>query len=98
MHTKRLLKSIARALASLSFVALLAGFAPGLAPLAAAHDGGASEMGATGPAGGMRADALAPKNARGYWACPMHPEIHAHEPGKCPVCKMKLVRVNPKNV
>lgn len=28
------------------------------------------------------------------WYCPMHPEVESHEPGRCPECKMKLVR-NP---
>lgn len=31
------------------------------------------------------------------WVCPMHPEIHKHEPGKCPVCKMKLIKAKPKS-
>ncbi len=26
------------------------------------------------------------------WSCPMHPQIHQHEPGKCPICKMKLIK------
>jgi YHS domain-containing protein len=26
----------------------------------------------------------------GYWTCPMHPEIHQSEPGKCPICGMNL--------
>ncbi len=26
------------------------------------------------------------------WYCPMHPEVESHEPGRCPECKMKLVR------
>lgn len=30
------------------------------------------------------------------WTCPMHAEIHSHEQGKCPVCKMNLVKVKPK--
>lgn len=32
------------------------------------------------------------------WYCPMHPEVHKHEPGKCPVCKMKLIKTKPKSV
>ncbi len=31
-----------------------------------------------------------PKDVSDY-TCPMHPEIHAHEPGSCPVCGMDLV-------
>lgn len=26
------------------------------------------------------------------WYCPMHPEVESHEPGRCPECKMRLVR------
>lgn len=29
------------------------------------------------------------------WTCPMHAEISRHEPGKCPICKMKLVKAKP---
>lgn len=29
------------------------------------------------------------------WTCPMHAEITRHEPGKCPICKMKLVKAKP---
>lgn len=31
------------------------------------------------------------------WYCPMHPQVHQHEPGKCPICKMKLVQPKPKS-
>jgi Cu(I)/Ag(I) efflux system membrane fusion protein len=27
------------------------------------------------------------------WTCTMHPHIHEHQPGNCPICGMKLVRV-----
>ena len=27
------------------------------------------------------------------WSCVMHPQIHASEPGRCPICGMELVRV-----
>lgn len=27
-----------------------------------------------------------------YYTCPMHPEVHNHEPGKCPTCGMDLVK------
>lgn len=32
----------------------------------------------------------------GFWTCPMHPQIHKSEPGKCPICGMPLVRVDKK--
>ena len=28
------------------------------------------------------------------WTCAMHPQIRMHEPGKCPICAMKLVPLN----
>jgi Cu(I)/Ag(I) efflux system membrane fusion protein len=30
-----------------------------------------------------------------YYTCPMHPQIHADEPGDCPICHMHLVAVQP---
>lgn len=32
-----------------------------------------------------------------YFTCPMHPAIHAHEPGRCPLCKMRLTSAVVKN-
>ncbi len=29
-----------------------------------------------------------------YWTCSMHPQIHADEPGNCPICGMKLIPAN----
>ena len=31
-----------------------------------------------------------------YYACTMHPSVHAEEPGKCPICGMELVPVMKK--
>jgi Cu(I)/Ag(I) efflux system membrane fusion protein len=28
-----------------------------------------------------------------YYTCPMHPDVKAHDPGSCPICKMDLVPV-----
>jgi Cu(I)/Ag(I) efflux system membrane fusion protein len=28
-----------------------------------------------------------------YYTCSMHPAVHAHEPGNCPICSMKLTPV-----
>ncbi len=40
----------------------------------------------------------APEAAHGNdWYCPMHPQVHQHEPGKCPICKMKLIKPKPKS-
>lgn len=27
-----------------------------------------------------------------YYTCPMHPQVHEHKPGKCPICGMPLVK------
>lgn len=27
-----------------------------------------------------------------FYTCPMHPEVHSHEPGICPTCGMDLVK------
>lgn len=32
----------------------------------------------------------------GYYTCPMHPQVHEHKPGKCPICGMELVKVSGK--
>lgn len=34
----------------------------------------------------------------GYWTCPMHPQVHKHEKGACPICGMALVHVKAKNI
>lgn len=33
------------------------------------------------------------EDLNGYWTCSMHPEIHQHEKGKCPICAMDLIHV-----
>jgi len=32
------------------------------------------------------------------WTCAMHPQIRMHEPGKCPICGMKLIPLNQGGV
>lgn len=32
------------------------------------------------------------KNDKGQWTCPMHPEVRADAPGRCPKCGMDLVQ------
>lgn len=34
------------------------------------------------------------EDPEGYYTCPMHPQVHEHEPGKCPICGMTLVKVS----
>lgn len=98
MNFKQIPKTIAHVLVSASFLAALGGFDSGYASQGTAHGSESSAAGATLIAGKTQPDSLIPKNAEGTWTCPMHPEIHLHEPGKCPVCKMKLVKTKPKNV
>jgi hypothetical protein len=45
-----------------------------------------------------RLDQLSKENAKAGWTCPMHPEVHKHEAGKCPICKMNLVKAKNKKV
>jgi hypothetical protein len=51
----------------------------------AGHDHG----GQAPAAQGANAPANAPTKA--VYTCPMHPEIRKDQPGKCPICGMKLV-------
>jgi hypothetical protein len=37
----------------------------------------------------------APRVAAERYECPMHPEVSAHEPGQCPICKMELESTRP---
>ncbi len=68
----------------------------GLAGMGAAQaaEGGANMDGMAhmGHAADRHAPALSKSGAREAWACPMHAEVQRAEPGKCPVCKMKLVK------
>lgn len=32
------------------------------------------------------------EDPEGYWTCSMHPQVHQHEPGKCPICGMALIK------
>jgi membrane fusion protein, copper/silver efflux system len=32
------------------------------------------------------------KDENAYYTCPMHPQVHEHAPGKCPICGMDLVK------
>ncbi|MDP1644721.1 MAG: heavy metal-binding domain-containing protein [Thiobacillus sp.] len=98
MNFKRTSKIITRALVSVSLHAALGGINPGLASQVAVQDGESFAIGTIQAASRERPDSLSPQNANGSWTCPMHPEIHHHELGKCPVCKMKLIKAKSKNV
>lgn len=88
MNFKPISGAAARALAGAALFAALGALAP-------SHAAGADK---TVAAGRERLETLSPQGEHGKFTCPMHPEIHRHEPGKCPVCKMKLVKTKPKNV
>ncbi len=42
-----------------------------------------------------RNDASEPE-AVDHYTCPMHPSVHQHGPGKCPICGMNLIPVSKK--
>jgi Cu(I)/Ag(I) efflux system membrane fusion protein len=33
-------------------------------------------------------------SSQDIYTCPMHPQVHEHDPGNCPICGMKLVKKN----
>ncbi|MFB9840784.1 efflux RND transporter periplasmic adaptor subunit [Mucilaginibacter ginsenosidivorans] len=36
---------------------------------------------------------IAQQQSKAYYTCSMHPEVHQKHPGNCPVCGMKLIKV-----
>lgn len=32
------------------------------------------------------------QDPEGFYTCPMHPQVHEHKPGNCPICGMPLVK------
>ena len=52
---------------------------------------------------GMKMDAPTPAAPEGsvkpatIYTCPMHPEVRLPAPGKCPICGMKLIPLNPSH-
>ena len=36
---------------------------------------------------------IAKQQAKAYYTCSMHPQVHEEHPGNCPVCGMKLIKV-----
>jgi hypothetical protein len=97
MNFRQISKTLVHALVGIPLFVALGGIAPGVASQVADHDAKTTATDTILAAGGDRLDSLAPQNAKGDWTCPMHPEIHRHAPGKCPVCKMKLIKAKPKN-
>lgn len=39
-------------------------------------------------------DQVRHEDPQGFYTCPMHPQVHEHKPGKCPICHMNLVKVS----
>jgi len=48
------------------------------------------EMKATSDAMKRKSDELKTEGA--IYTCPMHPQVRADKPGKCPICGMTLVK------
>lgn len=43
------------------------------------------------------ATAGAHEDPNGYFTCAMHPQVHKHEAGPCPICGMALIKVQAKD-
>lgn len=37
------------------------------------------------------------EDPEGYYTCSMHPQVHEHKPGNCPICGMSLIKTKGKN-
>ncbi len=58
------------------------------------HDQHSGHEHGTQPSAAPAAEGTKPAEsspANPFYTCPMHPEIERKEPGKCPICGMKLV-------
>jgi hypothetical protein len=52
---------------------------------------------ASGPEGSeVRSAGAGHDDPEGYYTCSMHPQVHQHNPGTCPICGMKLIKVMAK--
>ena len=47
--------------------------------------------------GNLKAETVNHKDPNGYYTCSMHPQVHEHKPGKCPICGMPLILVYAKS-
>lgn len=51
---------------------------------------------ASEPPSGDPSAKAAHEDPDGFYTCPMHPQIHEHKEGSCPICGMPLVKVDKK--
>lgn len=62
-------------------------------PLVAWFTGSSGGSGSTGPVAERSATGAGRGSEVSYYTCSMHPAVHAHEPGTCPICSMNLTPV-----
>jgi Cu(I)/Ag(I) efflux system membrane fusion protein len=43
--------------------------------------------------GGCKTEKKTAQKDEGYYTCSMHPQVHEDKPGDCPICGMKLIKV-----
>lgn len=94
MNFKRISSGV---LLGMSFSAAAGSMVASASQDVASHPNPGPSMSKPRVASGDRLDSLSRQNGQSGWTCPMHPEIHKHESGKCPICKMNLVKAKPKS-
>jgi hypothetical protein len=57
---------------------------------------GAPAVGGELQRSGAKGQGREPGAKAAAFTCPMHPEVQADVPGKCPICGMQLVRTKPE--
>lgn len=98
MNFKRALKMVSGILMFLSLYGAIGGISLSSASQADVEHDVEPGLYTTRVANNEQLDALSKESAKTGWTCPMHPEVHKHEAGKCPICKMNLVKAKNKKV